>query len=163
MRRSPKPEGARLPAEVKRARDKQRRSKTSADPERSASSKSDPRSLDPDERRWTLLTPHAQVLLCIARNPDTRVREIAETVGISERGAHQIVADLVTAGYVRRARIGRRNRYAIDAKMTLKHGPVRHRRVGSIVALLGPEPSRLERATKTRAARTGAVKRRVAA
>ena len=104
-----------------------------------------------DERRWSLLTTHAQVLLCIARNPDTRVREIAETVGISERGAHQIVADLVNAGYVRRARIGRRNHYAIETKTALKHTPVRHRRVASIVALLEPEPAKLDRASKPRA------------
>jgi len=94
-----------------------------------------------EEQRWSLLTPHAHVLLCIARDPDTRVREIAESVGISERGAHQIVADLVDAGYVKRARVGRRNHYAIEERTTLKHGPVRHRRVGSIVALLEPEPA----------------------
>lgn len=96
-----------------------------------------------DERRWSLLTPHAEVLLCIATAPDARVRDIAENVGISERGAHQIVADLVDAGYVRRSRIGRRNQYAIEERVTLKHAPVRHRRVASIVALLGPEPTRL--------------------
>ncbi len=108
-----------------------------------------------DERRWSLLTTHAQVLLCIARNPDTRVREIADAVGISERGAHQIVADLVNAGYVRRARIGRRNRYAIETKTSLKHTPVRHRRVASIVALLEPEPAKLTNGAKPRrAART---------
>jgi DNA-binding IclR family transcriptional regulator len=104
-----------------------------------------------NERRWTLLTPHALVLLCIARDPETRVREIAEAVGISERGAHQIVSDLVQAGYIRRSRVGRRNRYAIEEKMTLKHGILRHRRVASIVALLGPEPPRLS----ARASRNG--------
>jgi DNA-binding Lrp family transcriptional regulator len=81
------------------------------------------------------------VLLCIARDPDSRVWEIAESVGISERGAHQIVADLVTAGYVKRARIGRRNRYAIEEKTPLETGPVHHRKIASIVALLGPEPA----------------------
>jgi DNA-binding MarR family transcriptional regulator len=90
---------------------------------------------------WSLLTPHAQVLLCIARAPDTRMREIAETVGISERGAHQIVADLVTAKYVQRTRVGRRNHYAIEDKTLLRHTPVRHRRIASIIALLGPEPA----------------------
>lgn len=103
-----------------------------------------------DDRRWSLLTAHAEVLFCIARNPDTRVREIAETVGISERGAHQIVADLVGAGYVRRARIGRRNRYAIESKTALKHTCVRHRRVASIVALLEPEPAKVDRSAKPR-------------
>ena len=103
-----------------------------------------------DDRHWSLLTAHAEVLFCIARNPDTRVREIAETVGISERGAHQIVADLVGAGYVRRARIGRRNRYAIESKTALKHTCVRHRRVGSIIALLEPEPAKVDRTAKPR-------------
>lgn len=97
------------------------------------------------DRSWSLLTPHAHVLLCIAKDPDSRIWEIAESVGISERGAHQIVADLVDAGYVRRARIGRRNRYAIEEKSTLESGPVHHRRIASIVALLGPEPPRAER------------------
>lgn len=106
------------------------------------------KSRDDEQRsqaRWSLLTAHALVLLCIAQNPETRVREIAENVGISERGAHQIVADLVGVGYVRRARIGRRNRYSIEEKSSLKHGPVRHRRIASIVALLGPEPVRVRR------------------
>jgi DNA-binding MarR family transcriptional regulator len=93
------------------------------------------------DRQWSLLTPHAHVLLCIARDPDSRVWEIAEHVGISERGAHQIVADLVTAGYVKRARVGRRNRYAIEEKSALEQGPVHHRKIASIVALLGPEPA----------------------
>jgi hypothetical protein len=92
-------------------------------------------------REWSLLTPHAHVLLCIAKDPDSRVWEIAESVGISERGAHQIVADLVTAGYVKRARVGRRNRYAIEEKTPLETGPVHHRKIASIVALLGPEPA----------------------
>jgi hypothetical protein len=95
-----------------------------------------------EERGVSLLTPHALVLLCIAADPETRVRDIAQTVGISERGAHQIVADLVQVGYVRRARVGRRNRYAIEERTALKQGPVRHRRLASIVALLSPEPGR---------------------
>src|SRR6185369_2818058 len=99
----------------------------------------------PSDKKWSLLTTHALVLLCIARNPDTRVREIAQDVGISERGAHQIVADLVDGGYVRRARVGRRNRYAIDERSAIKQAPIRHRKVVSIVALLEAEPSRVDR------------------
>ena len=106
----------------------------------------------PEEGRWSLWTPHALVLLCIARNPETRVREIAAAVGISERGAHQIVADLVLARYVQRTRVGRRNRYVIEDKTRLLHGPVKHRRIGSIIALLGPEPGdRTAKAQGTRA------------
>src|SRR4051812_45661699 len=116
------------------------------------------------DRRWSLLTAHAEVLLCIARDPDTRVREIAAAVGISERGAHQIVADLVDAGYVRRARVGRRNRYAIETKTTLKHTPVRHRRVASIIALLEPEPNKSNgKARRSDGLVAKPAKRRVAA
>ena len=121
-------------------------------------------------RQWSLLTPHAHVLLCIARDPDSRVWEIAESVGISERGAHQIVADLVTAGYVKRARIGRRNRYAIEEKTPLETGPVHHRKIASIVALLGPEPAHAAKkvaappASKKRLTTQGkSAKKRVAA
>jgi DNA-binding IclR family transcriptional regulator len=105
-----------------------------------------------DDHHWSLLTPHAQVLLCIAQNPEWRVREIAESVGISERGAHQIVGDLVDAGYMRRMRIGRRNRYAIEAKTVLRQNPVRHRRVASLIALLEPEPNAARKAKRFAAA-----------
>lgn len=86
------------------------------------------------------------------------MREIAEAVGISERGAHQIVSDLVQAGYIRRSRVGRRNHYAIEEKTTLRHGIIRHRRVASIVALLGPEPPRLSAKASRNGSRNGMMK-----
>ena len=58
---------------------------------------------------WTFLTNHAQVLLCLAETPDIRLRDVAERVGITERATQRILADLVEAGYVETARIGRRN------------------------------------------------------
>jgi hypothetical protein len=64
-------------------------------------------------RSWTLLTNHAQVLLALARNPNTSTGEIATSVQISERSAFRILADLQQAGYVRRAKVGRRNRYEV--------------------------------------------------
>ncbi len=70
---------------------------------------------------WTFLTNHAHVLICIADEPDIRGRDIAERVGITERAAQAIVADLVAAGYVRRRRAGRRNRYSVNLD-----GPMRH-------------------------------------
>jgi predicted ArsR family transcriptional regulator len=60
---------------------------------------------------WSFLTNHAQVLICIARDPSTRLREIGETVGITERAAHRLVGELATAGYISRERESRRNRY----------------------------------------------------
>lgn len=88
--------------------------------------------------RWTFLTNHTHVLICIARDPGTRIRDLAEQVGITERSAQGIVGDLVDAGYVTRTRVGRRNRYAIRDDLPLRH-PVEHgRAVGELLAALSP-------------------------
>lgn len=63
---------------------------------------------------WSFLTTHARVMLIIAGEPDIRLRDIATTLGVTERRAHAIVADLAEDGYVTRHRIGRRNRYEIQ-------------------------------------------------
>jgi DNA-binding Lrp family transcriptional regulator len=70
---------------------------------------------------WTFLTNHARVLLAIAADPHVRVRDIAAGIGITERAAQGIVTDLEEAGYLRRTRVGRRNRYQI-----IPHRPFRH-------------------------------------
>ncbi len=70
---------------------------------------------------WTFLTNHALVLLAIARDGDITLREVATRVGITERSAQNIVADLVDAGYLTRTRQGRRNSYTIP-----NHRPMRH-------------------------------------
>ena len=67
-----------------------------------------------DEKPWRFVTNHTQVLLCIARDGDVRLRDVAETVGITERAAQRIVADLVAAGFVGRKKVGRRNHYSIN-------------------------------------------------
>lgn len=70
---------------------------------------------------WTFLTNHAQVLIAIARQPDIRLRDVAEVVGITERAAQRIVSDLVEAGYITRERLGRRNRYEVNARARVRH------------------------------------------
>ena len=96
---------------------------------------------------WKFITNHAQVLLCIARDPETRLREIAEASGITERAAHRIVADLEEAGYITRERIGRRNRYEFHPEVAMRHPPmgdglVRDVRMGDLVApLMAPSTS----------------------
>lgn len=65
---------------------------------------------------WSFLTTHARVLLIIAGNPEIRLRDIATTVGVTERRAHAIVTDLADSGYVAKHRIGRRNRYEIQSQ-----------------------------------------------
>lgn len=70
---------------------------------------------------WAFLTNHARVLLCIACDPGTRIRDIAGCAEITERAAHRIVSDLVEAGYVDRHRLGARNFYEIHPERPLRH------------------------------------------
>jgi DNA-binding MarR family transcriptional regulator len=91
---------------------------------------------------WTFLTNHAQVLACIARDPSTRLRDIGERVGITERAAHRIVVELADAGYITRERNGRRNRYTINTQFPLPDPIAREKNVGELLAILtGPTPS----------------------
>jgi predicted ArsR family transcriptional regulator len=85
---------------------------------------------------WTFFTNHAHVLLCIARDPEIRVRDLAIRVGITERAAQRIVADLVDAGYVERSRDGRRNRYRVRNELPLRHPGEQPHRVGEVLAVL---------------------------
>jgi predicted transcriptional regulator len=87
---------------------------------------------------WTFLTNHAQVLVCIARDPAIRMRDIGERVGITERAAHRIVAELADAGYIARERNGRRNHYTIDADFPLPDPIARQQNVGELLAILTP-------------------------
>ena len=64
---------------------------------------------------WSFLTNHGRVLLCIARDPEVRLRDIAGSLAITERRAHGIVTDLTEAGYIVKIKDGRRNRYEIQA------------------------------------------------
>jgi predicted transcriptional regulator len=82
------------------------------------------------------LTNHALVLLCIARDAQVRARDIAEQVGITERAAQRILADLITDGYVARTKVGRRNHYTIDRRGYLRHPMHRDLSVGTLLELL---------------------------
>ena len=88
---------------------------------------------------WGFLTNHARVLLCIAHDPGTRLRDIAATLGITERSAHSIVTDLTEAGYLIRHKDGRRNRYQIQAHLPLPGPGVRVPAIGEIVALFAAQ------------------------
>ncbi len=85
---------------------------------------------------WTFLTNHAQALLCIARDPGIRLRDIADRVGITERSAYAIVLDLAEAGYIIKEKTGRRNRYQIQQHLPLPEPSSRERTVGEVLALL---------------------------
>lgn len=77
--------------------------------------------IDMPERRWTFLTNHAHVVIAISRDPTLRQREIADQVGITEGAVQRILHELEDDGYVRRARVGRRNRYAVRGDRPLRH------------------------------------------
>jgi hypothetical protein len=93
---------------------------------------------------WTFLTNHAQVLVCIARDPGVRLREIGERVGITERAAHRIVVELAAAGYITRRRNGRRNQYTINAPLPLPDPIAPEQNVAGLLEILTaahpPEP-----------------------
>ena len=86
---------------------------------------------------WTFLTNHAHVLVCLAEEPDVRGRDIATRVGITERAAQAIVADLVAAGYVTRVKEGRRNRYRVHPEAPLRHPLESDHTVGELLITLG--------------------------
>ena len=86
--------------------------------------------------RWTFLTNHAQVLVCIANDPGIRLRDIGERVGITERAAHRIVTELADAGYITRQRNGRRNHYTINAHFALPDPIAREQNVGELLEIL---------------------------
>jgi hypothetical protein len=98
---------------------------------------------------WTFLTNHAQVLVCIARDPGIRLRDIGERVGITERAAHRIVVELADAGYITRARNGRRNHYTINGHFPLPDRVAREQNVGELLAIL-TDPPETERAGRSR-------------
>src|SRR3954467_14083443 len=85
---------------------------------------------------WTFLTRHGQVLLCIADDPGIRLRDIGARVGITERGAHRIVGELVDAGYISRERRGRRNHYTVRLQARLPDPVAREQNVGDLLGVL---------------------------
>jgi predicted transcriptional regulator len=90
--------------------------------------------------RWSFLTSHAHVLLCIAHDPGIRLREIGDTVGLTERAVHRIVSELDDAGYISRTREGRRNHYTVQSDLPLPDPLARGQSVGELLAILaGPD------------------------
>ncbi|MEQ8765447.1 MAG: winged helix-turn-helix domain-containing protein [Planctomycetota bacterium] len=96
----------------------------------------------PSGSSWTFLTNHAHVLLCLVKQSEARIRDVAEEVGITERAVHRIISDLEAAGYLERIREGRRNRYEIRDDLPLRHPIERHRNVASLIRLVQNQEER---------------------
>jgi IclR-like helix-turn-helix domain-containing protein len=90
----------------------------------------------PSVGEWSFFTNHARVLICIARDPGIRLRDLAATIDVTERSAYGIVTDLVNAGYVVKDKDGRRNRYRVEAQLPLPESIGRERTVGDVLGLL---------------------------
>ena len=102
--------------------------------------------------QWSFFTNHARVLICIENDPGVRLRDLAASLGITERSAYGIVADLVRAGYVAKDKDGRRNRYRVEGHLPLPEPVGRERTIGEILGLLVEADSRTSprRQTKER-------------
>jgi hypothetical protein len=91
-------------------------------------------------RGWGFVSSHARVRVAIAHDPGTRLRDISDRVGITERAAHRIVADFDAAGYITRTRSGRRNNYTIQAHLPLPDAIDSGQSVGDLLAVLAKPP-----------------------
>ena len=85
---------------------------------------------------WTFLTNHAHVLLCLAKNPSERIRDIALEVGITERAVQRIIVELEADEYLEHVRDGRRNVYKVFSRKPLRHCIEKHRRINDLIQLI---------------------------
>ena len=98
--------------------------------------------------RWSFLTRHGRALLLIAHDPDIRLRDLATGLNVAERRAHGIVDELTRAGYLLKERVGRRNRYQVQAHLPVSEAPARERAIGEVLDLLNRDPAPPEQAAR---------------
>jgi len=91
------------------------------------------------EPRWTFLSNHSHVLICLHQDPDLTLREVANRVGITERSVQRILGELEEGGYVRRERRGLRNVYRFKTSAPLRHPIEAHCRIGDLIDLIEAE------------------------
>ena len=89
-----------------------------------------------DSLGWTFLTNHTHVLLCLYGDPESRVREVAQRVGITERMVQKIIGELESAGYLSIEKQGRRNTYRVHTKLRLRHPLEAQHAIGELLELL---------------------------
>jgi DNA-binding transcriptional ArsR family regulator len=93
-------------------------------------------------RTWNFVTSHGVALIEVYRDPDATVRELSERVGVTERQTHRVLSDLVSAGYLTRRRVGRRNTYRVNEAKPMRHPAVSAHRVGELLSALAPPSNR---------------------
>ena len=92
-----------------------------------------------DQSRWTFLTNHLHMLACLTRDPELRIRDLADLIGITERTTAQILSQLEAAGYLTKTRVGRRNHYTVHGELPLRHPMHNGRQVGELLRVLERE------------------------
>lgn len=88
---------------------------------------------------WTFLSNHAHVLIFLSGNPEARVSEVADAVGITERFTHKVIRELEAAGYLEVEKSGRRNNYRVVDRLKLRHPLEQHVQISSLLEIF---PSR---------------------
>jgi hypothetical protein len=91
---------------------------------------------------WTLFSNHGHVLVCLARNREARLRDVASDIGITERAVQKIVHELQSAGFVTISKHGRCNRYEINTRKNLRHALEAQCTVGRLLQLFSKQASR---------------------
>ncbi|TWT87136.1 hypothetical protein Mal64_26710 [Pseudobythopirellula maris] len=108
---------------------------------------------DDTQPPWTFLSNHAHVLILLHSEADLVLRQVAQRIGITERAVQRIVRELEEGGYLRRERVGRRNRYQIAKRMPLRHPIESHRTVDQLLELVtghvGKQPKRSPKKSET--------------
>ena len=89
--------------------------------------------------KWTFLSNHSHVLICLHRDPSLTLREVAQTVGITERSVQRILGELEEAGYLQRERKGLRNTYKFRLSAPLRHPIESHCKIGDLVDMVEEE------------------------
>lgn len=89
---------------------------------------------------WTFLTNHSHVLVCLAEDPNVRIREMASAVGITERAVQRILAELEASGVIEKVREGRRNRYQVRLDSPLRHPLEAHCTILQLMRAVGRSP-----------------------
>lgn len=100
--------------------------------------------------KWTFLTNHAHVIVCLSMDPSMRMRDIADCVGITERAVQKIIADLTHEGYLEIDRRGRCNSYRLNSGLHLRHPIESGHTIGELLKLLIKGPTEIhKKQTKT--------------
>ena len=108
------------------------RARTRKRPQKSARREAAP----DEEAKWTFLSNHSHVLICLHQDPDLTLREVADRVGITERSVQRILSELEKAGYLHRERHGLRNRYRFRTSAPLRRPIEAHRTIGDLIDMV---------------------------